>query len=143
MHVRRIPHKDQVQEDFQEQKSQPYKLLSSDMAKIKKHKGQLSQDFKMKDLGSEDHILGMSIIRDKTKVTLRISQEKYIGKVLEKFNIKDVEATSVGSVIYRYDVYNARYSSCSIYVELKDLLEQPFPEQSDSLFPSVLYAHRR
>ncbi|GJV10768.1 hypothetical protein Tco_1352309 [Tanacetum coccineum] len=34
----------------------------------------------------------MNIIKDKTKVTLRLSQEKYIGKVLEKFNMKDAEA---------------------------------------------------
>nr|GEV81683.1 retrovirus-related Pol polyprotein from transposon TNT 1-94 [Tanacetum cinerariifolium]GEW27422.1 retrovirus-related Pol polyprotein from transposon TNT 1-94 [Tanacetum cinerariifolium] len=46
----------------------------------------------MKDLGSAKQILGMSIIRDKTKVTRRLSQEKYIGKVLEKFNMKDTEA---------------------------------------------------
>ncbi|GKA13745.1 hypothetical protein Tco_0693391 [Tanacetum coccineum] len=46
----------------------------------------------MKDLGPAKQILGMSIIRDRTKVTLRLSQEKYIGKVLEKFNTKDVKA---------------------------------------------------
>ncbi|GJX02908.1 retrovirus-related pol polyprotein from transposon TNT 1-94 [Tanacetum coccineum] len=42
--------------------------------------------------GPAKQILGMSIIRDKTKGTLRLSQEKYIGKVLEKFNMKDAEA---------------------------------------------------
>ncbi|GJX02910.1 putative RNA-directed DNA polymerase [Tanacetum coccineum] len=50
------------------------------------------KEFEMKDLGSVKQILGMSIIRDKTKGTLRLSQEKYIGKVLEKFNMKDSEA---------------------------------------------------
>nr|GFD13035.1 retrovirus-related Pol polyprotein from transposon TNT 1-94 [Tanacetum cinerariifolium] len=64
----------------------------SDMAEIKKLKRQLSQEFEMKDLGSAKQILGMSIISDKTKGTLRLSQEKYIGKVLEKFNTKDAEA---------------------------------------------------
>ncbi|GKA16113.1 hypothetical protein Tco_0695860 [Tanacetum coccineum] len=46
----------------------------------------------MKDLGSAKQILDMSIIRDKTKGTLRLYQEKYTGKVLEKFNTKDAEA---------------------------------------------------
>ncbi|GJZ79853.1 hypothetical protein Tco_0644690 [Tanacetum coccineum] len=46
----------------------------------------------MKNLGSAKQILGMSIIRDKTKGTLRLSQEKYIRKVLEKFNMKDADA---------------------------------------------------
>ncbi|GKD74618.1 hypothetical protein Tco_1332900 [Tanacetum coccineum] len=35
----------------------------------------------------------MSIIGDKTKGTLRLSQEKYIRNVLEKFNMKDAKAT--------------------------------------------------
>ncbi|GKC10323.1 hypothetical protein Tco_1007105 [Tanacetum coccineum] len=39
----------------------------------------------MKDLGFAKQILGMSIMRDKTKGTLTLSQEKYISKVLEKF----------------------------------------------------------
>ncbi|GJU07579.1 retrovirus-related pol polyprotein from transposon TNT 1-94 [Tanacetum coccineum] len=63
-------------------------VAGSEMAEITKLKRQLSQVFEMKDLGSAKHILGMSIIRDKTKG----NQEKYIGKVLEKFNMKDAEA---------------------------------------------------
>ncbi|GJU72517.1 hypothetical protein Tco_1263922, partial [Tanacetum coccineum] len=46
----------------------------------------------MKDLSPAKQILGISIIRDRTKVTLRLSQEKYTGKLLEKFNMKDAEA---------------------------------------------------
>ncbi|GKE93472.1 retrovirus-related pol polyprotein from transposon TNT 1-94, partial [Tanacetum coccineum] len=46
----------------------------------------------MTDLGSAKQFLGMSIIRDKMKGTLRLSQEKYIGKVLENFNMKDSKA---------------------------------------------------
>ncbi|GJT75151.1 retrovirus-related pol polyprotein from transposon TNT 1-94 [Tanacetum coccineum] len=72
----------------------------SDMAEIKKLKRQLSQEFEMKDLGPAKQILGMSIIRDRMKGTLRLSQEKYIGKVLEKFNMKDAKARSVDSVMY-------------------------------------------
>ncbi|GJU52716.1 retrovirus-related pol polyprotein from transposon TNT 1-94 [Tanacetum coccineum] len=67
-------------------------VAGSDMAEIKKLKRQLSQEFEMKELGPAKQILGMSIIRDKTKGTLRLSQEKYIGKVLEKFNMKDAKA---------------------------------------------------
>ncbi|GKB00631.1 retrovirus-related pol polyprotein from transposon TNT 1-94 [Tanacetum coccineum] len=67
-------------------------VAGSDMEEIKKLKRQLSQEFEMKDLGPAKQILGMSIIKDRTKGTLRLSQEKYIGKVLEKFNMKDAEA---------------------------------------------------
>ncbi|GJR32764.1 retrovirus-related pol polyprotein from transposon TNT 1-94 [Tanacetum coccineum] len=41
-------------------------VAGSDMAEIKKLKRQLSQKFKIKDLGSAKQILGMSVIRDKT-----------------------------------------------------------------------------
>ncbi|GJR19775.1 retrovirus-related pol polyprotein from transposon TNT 1-94 [Tanacetum coccineum] len=81
----------------------------SHMAEIKKLKRQLSQEFEVKDLGFAKQILDMSIIKDKTKGTLRLSQKKYIGKVLEKFNMKDAEARCqsledhfklIGSVMY-------------------------------------------
>ncbi|GKE68958.1 retrovirus-related pol polyprotein from transposon TNT 1-94, partial [Tanacetum coccineum] len=58
-------------------------VAGSDMAEIKKLKRQLSQEFEMKDLGPAKQILGMSNIRDRMKGTLRLSQEKCIGKVLE------------------------------------------------------------
>nr|GFC68070.1 retrovirus-related Pol polyprotein from transposon TNT 1-94 [Tanacetum cinerariifolium] len=48
-------------------------LEGSDMAEIKKLKRQLSQEFKMKELVSTKQILGMSIIKDKMKGTLRLS----------------------------------------------------------------------
>nr|GFA17857.1 retrovirus-related Pol polyprotein from transposon TNT 1-94 [Tanacetum cinerariifolium] len=83
----------QVEEKF-------VQIKASTETMIKKLKRQLSQEFEMKDLGIEKQILGMSIIRDKTKGTLRLSKEKYIGKVLEKFNMKDAEARLVGSVMH-------------------------------------------
>ncbi|GKA64623.1 putative RNA-directed DNA polymerase [Tanacetum coccineum] len=67
-------------------------LIGQGTRDIKKFKRQLSQEFEMKDLGPAKRILGMSIIIDRTKGTLRLSQEKYTCKVLEKFNIKDAEA---------------------------------------------------
>ncbi|GJZ50418.1 retrovirus-related pol polyprotein from transposon TNT 1-94 [Tanacetum coccineum] len=55
--------------------------------------GDLDEDIYMtQPEGPAKQILGMSIIKDKTKGTLRLSQEKYTGKVLEKFNMKDAEA---------------------------------------------------
>ncbi|GJX77205.1 retrovirus-related pol polyprotein from transposon TNT 1-94 [Tanacetum coccineum] len=62
------------------------------MAEINKLKRLLSKEFEMKDLGSAKQILGLAIIKDKTKGTLRLSQHKYIGKVFEKFKMKNAEA---------------------------------------------------
>nr|GEY68495.1 retrovirus-related Pol polyprotein from transposon TNT 1-94 [Tanacetum cinerariifolium] len=63
-----------------------------DMAEIKKLKRQLSQEFKMKDLGPTKQILGMSIISDRTngtsKATLCFSRKEV---VLEGFSNSDYE----------------------------------------------------
>lgn len=69
-------------------------IAGADMREINKLKRQMSLDFEMKDLGPSKQILGMSIIRDRSEGTLRLSQEKYIGKVLSKFNLQDAKIRS-------------------------------------------------
>ena len=41
----------------------------------------------MKDLGNANHILGMRIIRDRNQKLVYLSQETYIGKILQRFNM--------------------------------------------------------
>jgi len=50
-------------------------------------KAYLSEEFEMKDLGVANQILAMNINRNKSDGSLILSQYKYIGKVLEKFNM--------------------------------------------------------
>ena len=69
-------------------------VAGSDIQEINRLKKQLSSKFEMKDLGSARQILGMSIIRDRVAGTLKLSQEKYIQKVLEKFSMSDAKARS-------------------------------------------------
>jgi len=45
----------------------------------------------MKDLGPSQQILGMRIMRDRKNKRLWLSQEKYIKKVLDRFNMKDAK----------------------------------------------------
>ena len=49
----------------------------------------------MKDLGPAKPILGMHMVRDRTKNMLLLSQERYVTKVLQRFNM--YYAKSVGS----------------------------------------------
>ena len=51
--------------------------------------------FSMKDLGEAEHILGMRIKRDRQQYTLHLSQEKYIEKVLDRFNVADAKSLGV------------------------------------------------
>ncbi|KAL6138925.1 hypothetical protein ACLB2K_064204 [Fragaria x ananassa] len=49
----------------------------------------------MKDLGPAKKILGMQITRDRKKGLLWLSQESYIEKVLERFNMDKARSVSV------------------------------------------------
>ncbi|KAH9293237.1 hypothetical protein KI387_041559, partial [Taxus chinensis] len=58
---------------------------------IKVLKKQLSESFDMKDLGAARQILGMRITWDRKEWKLNLSQEEYIKKVLERFNMQDAK----------------------------------------------------
>ena len=62
-------------------------IVGRDIGKIDKLKKELSKSFEMKDLGSASQILGIKISRDRTNGKLWLSQESYIEKVLDKFNM--------------------------------------------------------
>ncbi|RDX76265.1 hypothetical protein CR513_43765, partial [Mucuna pruriens] len=49
----------------------------------------LTKNFEMKDLGEASFVLGIQILRDRSQSMLRLSQENYISKVLERFSMKD------------------------------------------------------
>ena len=48
----------------------------------------------MKDLGSAKCILGMKILRDRKAGKLWMSQERYIERMLERFNMKNSKPVS-------------------------------------------------
>lgn len=57
--------------------------------KINRLKKDVGSKFVMKDLGPTQQILGMQIMCDRKNKRLWLSQEKYIKKVLDRFNMKD------------------------------------------------------
>ena len=69
----------------------------------------LFKSFDMKDLGPARQILGMQILRDRKAKKLWLSQEKYIERVLERFNMKHAKpvSTPLGSH------FKPRKKSCS------------------------------
>jgi hypothetical protein len=48
----------------------------------------------MKDLGPARQILGMHVLRDRKAKKLWLSQEKYVKRVLERFNMKHTKPVS-------------------------------------------------
>lgn len=63
-------------------------IVGQDADMIQSLKKDLSKSFDMKDLGPAKQILGMEITRDRKAGKLWLSQEKYIERVLERFNMK-------------------------------------------------------
>ena len=49
----------------------------------------LSSNFKMKDMGEANYVLGVKILRDRSKRLLGLSQETYIKKMLKCYRMHD------------------------------------------------------
>ena len=64
-------------------------LDSSDIGLLHETKKFLSKNFEMKDLGNASFVLGIQILRDRSQGILRLSQKRYIKKVLNRFGMKD------------------------------------------------------
>ena len=64
------------------------------MKKITTLKAHLSSEFEMKDLGAAKKILGMEIKRDRKSRLLFLSQQSYVEKVLQRFNMHDAKSVS-------------------------------------------------
>ena len=62
-------------------------IATKDKEDIRRVKTQLSREFEMKDLGAENKILVMEILRDRQTGKLYLSQKGYIEKVLNRFNM--------------------------------------------------------
>ena len=69
-------------------------IVGMNSSRIDKLKKQLSQSFAMKDLGPAKQILGVRIHRSRKDKKLFISQEQYIEKVLERFNMNNAKVVS-------------------------------------------------
>ncbi|GKV35980.1 hypothetical protein SLEP1_g44167 [Rubroshorea leprosula] len=69
-------------------------ILGQDVEKICRLKEELSKSFDMKDLGPTKQILGIAITRDREARKLWLSQEKYVERMLERFNMKHVKPVS-------------------------------------------------
>jgi len=69
-------------------------IAANNKIEITKLKRLLSSEFEMKDLGSAKKILSMEISRDRKSGLLFLSQQNYIKKVLQCFNMQNAKAVS-------------------------------------------------
>ena len=99
---------------------------------VQESKGALSRKFEMKDLGPAKKILGMKIIRDRTKRLLYLSQGGYIKKVLERFGMKEAKPTELPLVRH---VRLSNIMSPQTEIKIQEMESFPSPE---SLSQSVM-----
>ena len=64
-------------------------LASSDIGLLHDTKKFLTKNFEMKDLGDASFVLGIQILRDRSRDILGLSQKSYIEKVLDRFGMKN------------------------------------------------------
>ena len=64
-------------------------LATNDKGLLYEVKQFLSDNFEMKDMGDASYVIGIKIHRDRIQGILGLSQETYINKVLERFQMKD------------------------------------------------------
>jgi hypothetical protein len=64
-------------------------LIGNDIAMIEVVKSSLRKSFSVKDLREAAYILGIKIYRDRSKRLIGLSQDAYIDKVLNRFNMHD------------------------------------------------------
>ena len=75
-------------------------IVTKNKDKITSMKALLSIEFKMKDFGATKKILGMEIQKYKRVGILYVSQEKYIKKVLQSFQIEHSKLVSTSSSVH-------------------------------------------
>ncbi|GLT38191.1 hypothetical protein SLA2020_124550 [Shorea laevis] len=69
-------------------------IVGQNASRIKKLKLELNKSFAMKDLGPTKQILGMMINHDRASRKLWLSQEKYIERVLQRFEMDKAKVVS-------------------------------------------------
>jgi hypothetical protein len=66
-------------------------LIGNDIPMLEVVNSLLRNSFSMKDLGELVYILGIKVYRDRSKRIIGLSQDAYIDKILNHFNMQDLK----------------------------------------------------
>ncbi|KAL2249844.1 UNVERIFIED_CONTAM: Retrovirus-related Pol polyprotein from transposon TNT 1-94 [Sesamum indicum] len=99
------------------------KMLTNDVKMLGDTKAWLSTQFSMKNLGEASYILGIKIIRDRSKRMLGMTQTSYVEKVLKRFKMKNSKR---GFLPMRHGVKLSKKQSPKSYEELRKMFDIPY-----------------
>ena len=86
-------------------------------------------------MGEAKYVLGIKILRDRLKKTLILSQETYIDKVLERFNMKN---SKEGDIPTRSGVVLSKEQCPKTPQEEEDMRQYPYASAVGSLMYAML-----
>ena len=105
---------------------------TNDEQEWQQFKNRFMKEYKMKDLGNAEWILGMRITRDRKNGTLTIDQEVYVKKVLNEFNMQECKTVSTPEAPERLSADDQPKTT----EEQEEMKTQPYR----SLVGSLMYA---
>ena len=110
-------------------------LASDDLSRLQSIKNELSQRFKMKDLGEAHFILGLQIHRDRARRRLCVSQSQYVKSVLSRFSMEECKeaCTPMSTDIKLRRSEELPSSPEELPSSSRELKEQPFGVQQDDM----------
>ncbi|KAJ9535448.1 hypothetical protein OSB04_un001427, partial [Centaurea solstitialis] len=105
-------------------------IATNDLALLHDTKKFLAKNFEMKDLGDASFVLGIQILRDRSRGILRLSQRSYIDKVLDRFGMLD--SKSGDTPIAKGDKFSLKQCPKN-ELEIKEMQKIPYASAVGSL----------
>jgi hypothetical protein len=116
-----------------------------DMAITSKHlqhilhfKAKLCERFEISDLGELTWLLGLKGERNRSASTISLSQQAYVGTVIEHFHLQDVKSTSIPMNV---GTSLSLEQSPSMHEETEDMQDIPYQQGIGSLMYAATSTH--
>jgi hypothetical protein len=108
-------------------------LIGNNIPMLEDVKSSLRKSFSMKDLGEASYILGIKIYRDRSKRLIGLSQDTYIDKVLNRFNMQE---SKKGFLLMSHGVHLCE-SQCPVTIDEQERMKEI---HYASAIGSIMYA---
>ena len=110
-------------------------LMGDNIKLLTEVKDWLATQFKMKDLGNANYVLGIQILRDRKNRVLALSQATYIDKVFTRFSIQN---SKKGLMQTRHGIILSKKLFPSTPQEEEDIRHVPYASAVGSLMYAIL-----
>ncbi|KAA0048791.1 gag/pol protein [Cucumis melo var. makuwa] len=110
-------------------------LIGNDVDYLTKIKKWLATQFQMKDLGDEQFVLGIQIVRNCRNRTLAMSQAYYIDKMLSRYKMQN---SKKGLLPYKYGIHLSKEQCPKTSQEIEDMRNILYASAVGSLMYAML-----